>query len=117
MAASVDGRIATEGWPDTGALRREYEIVHERYEADGWICGRVTMEALAKGMRSEEEIRCEYTGGGAREDFRAPGDYDSFAFAIAKAPQSASAIAHTECYSERTDSYMPYKWAPSVPDH
>jgi len=82
MMASVDGRIVVDGWPDSAEGRRQYELVHASYEPDGWICGRITMEPFAKGLRSEEEVAREHAGGGAREDFRAPGAYDSFAFAI-----------------------------------
>jgi riboflavin biosynthesis pyrimidine reductase len=81
MALSIDGRIVTGGWPDPAAVSKEYELVHGSYEADGWICGRVTMEPFAKGMRSEAEVARQHTGG-KREDFVAPGDHDSFAFAI-----------------------------------
>jgi len=84
MAASVDGRIVVDGWPASTAasVRREYELVHASYEADGWICGRVTMEPFAGGVRAEAEVAREHTSGAARADFRAPGDFDSFAFAI-----------------------------------
>jgi riboflavin biosynthesis pyrimidine reductase len=82
MAASVDGRIVVDKWPDSDAVRREYDLVHASYEADGWICGRVTMEPFAKRVRSEAEVAREYAGAAPREDFRAAGDYDSFAFAI-----------------------------------
>lgn len=81
MMASVDGRIVVDGWPDSGEARREYEQVHAGYEADGWICGRVTMEPFAGGVRSEAEVAREHHGA-PREDFRAPGEHDSFAFAI-----------------------------------
>jgi len=84
MAASLDGRIVVDGWPESVALavRREYERVHASYEADGWICGRVTMEPFAKRMRSEADVAREYSGTTGREDFRAPGDFETFAFAI-----------------------------------
>jgi 2,5-diamino-6-(ribosylamino)-4(3H)-pyrimidinone 5'-phosphate reductase len=81
MMASVDGRIDVEGWPDTGEGRRQYEQVHAGYDADGWICGRITMEPFAGGVRSEAEVAREHDGA-PREDYRAPGDHDSFAFAI-----------------------------------
>jgi riboflavin biosynthesis pyrimidine reductase len=84
MAASVDGRIAVDGWPASvaSAVRREYEAVHASYEADGWICGRVTMEPFAGAVRSGAEVAREHTPGAPREDFEAPGEHDSFAFAI-----------------------------------
>src|SRR3712207_2062746 len=83
MAASTDGRIVVDGWPDAvaAAVRREYEQVHAGYEADGWICGRVTMEPFAGGTRAAAEVAREHSGA-PREDYQAPGDFDSFAFAI-----------------------------------
>lgn len=84
MASSVDGRIVVNGWPADAAtaVRREFEAIHASYEADGWICGRVTMEPFARATRSEEDIAREHTGGTIREDFRAPGDFASYAFAV-----------------------------------
>lgn len=83
MAASIDGRIVVDGWPRalSGTVSRHYEQVHADYEAGGWICGRVTMEPFAKRVRSEAEVAREHRGP-SREDFIAPGDHDSFAFAI-----------------------------------
>lgn len=57
-------------------------LVHASYEPDGWLCGRVTMEPFAGGMRSEEEVAREGAGGASREDLVAPGEYNSFAFAL-----------------------------------
>ena len=84
MATSVDGRIVVDGWPSSAAaaVRRQYEEVHASYEAEGWMCGRVTMEPFAGGARPETEVAREYTSGTPRDDFVAPGNYDSFAFAI-----------------------------------
>lgn len=57
-------------------------MVHKSYAPDGWICGRVTMEQhFAQGLRSEAEVAREHHGA-PREDFRAPGEHDSFAFAV-----------------------------------
>lgn len=83
MAASADGRIVVDGWPDANAaaVRREYEAIHESYEAEGWVCGRVTMEPFAGGVRPEADVAREH-GAGPREDFTAPGEHESFAFAI-----------------------------------
>jgi riboflavin biosynthesis pyrimidine reductase len=82
MMVSVDGRIDTSGWPLSAESRRQYELVHASYEADAWMCGRVTMEPFAKRVRSEAEVAREHPGGTPREDFLAPGKHDSFAFAI-----------------------------------
>ncbi len=84
MTTSIDGRIVVDGWPASvsAAARKQYEELHARYDAEGWICGRVTMEPFARGVRSDAEIALEHSGGAAREDFRAPGEHESFAFAI-----------------------------------
>jgi len=55
MGTSIDGRlhpsrftVAAKGIsPDV--LRGHYERVHDRFDADGWIVGRVTMCEMAKG--------------------------------------------------------------------
>jgi 2,5-diamino-6-(ribosylamino)-4(3H)-pyrimidinone 5'-phosphate reductase len=82
MFASVDGRIVVDGWPVSREGRRQYEEVHVSYEPDAWMCGRITMEPFAGGLRSEVDVAREYVGGAGREEFIAPGEYDSFAFAI-----------------------------------
>lgn len=82
MATSVDGRIVVEGWPSAAEQRREYEKVHSSYDADGWMCGRVTMEPFAGAVRSDTEVAQLHQGEGAREDFIAQGDHESFAFAL-----------------------------------
>jgi riboflavin biosynthesis pyrimidine reductase len=82
MVMSIDGRIVTGGWPISAEGSRQYELVHASYEADGWMCGRVTMEPFAKHVRSEEEIAHERPSGPPREDYVAAGEHDSFAFAI-----------------------------------
>jgi 2,5-diamino-6-(ribosylamino)-4(3H)-pyrimidinone 5'-phosphate reductase len=84
MAVSLDGRIVVSGWSAAvaSAVRRQYEEVHASYEPDAWICGRVTMEPFAGALRPEAEVAREHEGGAAREDFSAPGEFESFAFAI-----------------------------------
>ena len=85
MMTSVDGRIVVRGWPLSAEGRKQYDLIHASYDADAWICGRVTMEPFAKRVRSEAEIAREPVrndGAVPRDDFRAPGDHDSFAFAI-----------------------------------
>jgi riboflavin biosynthesis pyrimidine reductase len=82
MIASLDGRILTDGWPLSDDGRREYEAVHESYDPDAWICGRVTMEEhFAQGLRPDAEIAREHHGA-PRDDYRAPGEHQSFAFAV-----------------------------------
>jgi len=85
MMASVDGRIVTDDWPLSDTERAEYERVHQSYEADGWLVGRVTLERhFAAGTRSDAEVAREYHGP-PRADFVAPGaagEQASFAFAV-----------------------------------
>ena len=81
MATSIDGRIVVDGWPDSPAVRREYEEIHAAYEADAWMCGRITMEPLAGAARSDADVKREYVGP-SRDDHIAPGSHDSFAVAI-----------------------------------
>ena len=85
MLVSVDGRIVTDDWPLADAERAEYERVHESYEADGWLVGRVTLERhFAAGTRSDAEVAREHDGP-PREDFiatAAAGGHASFAFAV-----------------------------------
>jgi riboflavin biosynthesis pyrimidine reductase len=85
MVAAIDGRIVAGDWPLAAEARRQYELVHASYEPDAWMCGRITMEPFAKRIRPEAEVarECPPGGGGApREDFVAPGDHDTFAFAV-----------------------------------
>jgi 2,5-diamino-6-(ribosylamino)-4(3H)-pyrimidinone 5'-phosphate reductase len=82
MLTSIDGRIVTSGWPLSAGARKQYELVHASYDADGWMCGRITMEPFAKALRADAEIAREHTGGAPREDFVAPGTHDAFAFAV-----------------------------------
>jgi riboflavin biosynthesis pyrimidine reductase len=90
MTTSVDGRIVVDGWPAAvvGPVRRAYEQIHTSYDADGWLCGRVTMEPFAKHVRSEQEVAREHPSlrsgqrPPAREDFVAPGDFEAYAFAL-----------------------------------
>ena len=82
MMTSLDGRILTDGWPLSPEGREQYEQVHATYEPDGWLCGRVTMEQhFAQGTRPDADVKREYSGT-PREDFIAPGEHDSFAFAL-----------------------------------
>lgn len=82
MATSLDGRIVVDGWPSAADVRGEYEQVHASYDADGWMCGRITMEPFAGAVRSDAEVAREYRGASTREDFVAEGDHESFAFAV-----------------------------------
>jgi riboflavin biosynthesis pyrimidine reductase len=82
MLAAIDGRIVTDGWPLSADGRRQYELVHATYEPDGWLCGRVTMQAhFATGARPHAEVARTHDGP-PRDDFVATGDFSAYAFAI-----------------------------------
>jgi len=55
MGTSIDGRLHPSRFtaPAAGVsrdvLRGHYERVHDRFDADGWIIGRVTLNEMAKG--------------------------------------------------------------------
>ena len=82
MMASVDGRIVVDGWPISFEERLEYDRVQASYDAEGWLCGRVSMAPFAGKLRPEAEVASDRKGGAPREDFRAPGTQASFAFAV-----------------------------------
>jgi riboflavin biosynthesis pyrimidine reductase len=48
MMSSVDGRSLTDGWHLDYASDL-YERTAATFEADGWICGRVTMQEISHG--------------------------------------------------------------------
>ena len=82
MTMSIDGRIVTGGWRLSSEERRQYELVHESYRPDAWVCGRVTMEPFAKAVRADSDVVRERTDRSPRDDYRAPAAKGRFAFAI-----------------------------------
>jgi len=55
MGTSIDGRLHPSRFTSAAAgisrevLRSHYERIHDAFDADGWIIGRVTMNEMAKG--------------------------------------------------------------------
>src|SRR5437868_14544459 len=55
MMSSIDGRLFVDRWttPAVGikatTLRGHYDDVASRFESDGWIVGRKTMEEIIQG--------------------------------------------------------------------
>ena len=55
MGTSIDGGLHPSRFTQAPAgvsaeaLRRHYEAIHDRFEAEGWIVGRKTMAEMAKG--------------------------------------------------------------------
>ncbi|HEX2831594.1 MAG TPA: RibD family protein [Thermoanaerobaculia bacterium] len=77
MAPSLDGRIVTTHWENTGAVTKEYERTASTLKGDAWIIGRVSMEPYA-GKTRVPRRKVEPI---PREDFIA-GKADSYAIAI-----------------------------------
>lgn len=85
MMSSIDGRILTANWGSkyqSLGLNKIYETIHESFDADAWLCGRVTMEKdFTDGAKpiikpGHHEIE--------RLDFVGDRNADSFAIAIDK---------------------------------
>jgi 5-amino-6-(5-phosphoribosylamino)uracil reductase len=61
MGTSIDGRLHPSRFtvPAAGnsreVLRGHYERVHDQFNADGWIIGRVTLNEMAKGTERQIE--------------------------------------------------------------
>src|SRR5476649_2848878 len=55
MMSSVDGRSLTDGW-NLDFASDLYETTAATFEADGWICGRVTMQEIAHGTDYPKEL-------------------------------------------------------------
>jgi 2,5-diamino-6-(ribosylamino)-4(3H)-pyrimidinone 5'-phosphate reductase len=49
MIMSLDGRIASSRWQLSQEGRAEYEATGAIYQANAWMCGRITMAAFAQG--------------------------------------------------------------------
>jgi 2,5-diamino-6-(ribosylamino)-4(3H)-pyrimidinone 5'-phosphate reductase len=79
MLMSMGGRIVTTGWNLSPAGRAEYEATAATYQANAWICGRVTMAAFAQGPAL---VPPSATPALAKTDYTAPGTHTSYAIAI-----------------------------------
>lgn len=62
MTSTVDGRLRTARWTKPAAgiseemLSGYYNDIHERFDADGWLVGRTTMEEFVDGIARDIEI-------------------------------------------------------------
>ncbi len=79
MIASLDGRIVSSRWNLSPEGRAEYETTAATYQANAWMCGRITMAAFAHGTGPAPA-----SGGPpiSRTDFIAPHTQTSYAVAI-----------------------------------
>lgn len=79
MLASVDGRIATTDWQLSPDGRKEYERTAATYQAEAWMCGRVTMAAYARGTTSAAQ---SHSSAIPKADFIAPNASPPYAVAL-----------------------------------
>lgn len=79
MVSSLDGRIITKHWPDDQRAKLGvYEQVHDTFNVDAWLVGRVTMAHYEKGEPNPVKAESAYP----RSNWRAP-NADSGSYAIA----------------------------------
>jgi 2,5-diamino-6-(ribosylamino)-4(3H)-pyrimidinone 5'-phosphate reductase len=79
MIMSLDGRIASSRWQLSAEGRAEYEATAAVYQANGWMCGRVTMAAFAGG---DMHVPGAETHAVSKTDHIAPHSETSYAVAI-----------------------------------
>ena len=80
MISSLDGRIIVQRWGDSTPGRADYETTAATFEAQAWLCGRVTMEKdFTKGRQPDlQPVPAPLD----RADFVAPHQAESFAVAV-----------------------------------
>jgi riboflavin biosynthesis pyrimidine reductase len=78
MMSSVDGRSLTDGWHLDFASDL-YESTAATFKADGWICGRVTMQEIAHGKDYPKGMAKQPI---ARTNHFAKRDADQYAISI-----------------------------------
>jgi 2,5-diamino-6-(ribosylamino)-4(3H)-pyrimidinone 5'-phosphate reductase len=80
MMTSLDGRIIVQRWGPAVPGRHEYEDTAATFEAQAWLCGRVTMEKdFTHGRQPELPAVASPLD---RTDFVAPHGASSFAIAV-----------------------------------
>ena len=80
MITSLDGRIIVQRWGDSTPGRAEYETTAATFNAQAWLCGRVTMEKdFTKGRQPDLQPVAAPLD---RVDFVAPHGAASFAIAV-----------------------------------
>lgn len=79
MIMSLDGRIASSRWKLSTKGQAEYEAAAATYDADAWMCGRITMAAFAHGSPPASGLD---THAIPKTDYIAPHSATSYAVAI-----------------------------------
>jgi riboflavin biosynthesis pyrimidine reductase len=79
MIASLDGRIVSSRWNLSQEGRAEYEATAASYQANAWMCGRITMAAFARGTETPPTSSAPPI---PKTDFIAPHTQTSYAIAL-----------------------------------
>jgi riboflavin biosynthesis pyrimidine reductase len=79
MMTSLDGRIATSRWNLSAEGRAEYEATAAIYQANAWMCGRITMSGYAQGTGPAPVSDAPAT---PKTDYIAPHAETSYAIAL-----------------------------------
>jgi 2,5-diamino-6-(ribosylamino)-4(3H)-pyrimidinone 5'-phosphate reductase len=79
MIMSLDGRIVSSRWKLSPEGRAEYEATAATYQANAWMCGRVTMAAFAHGMAPAPGLDASAI---PKTDYIAPHPQNSYSVAI-----------------------------------
>jgi 2,5-diamino-6-(ribosylamino)-4(3H)-pyrimidinone 5'-phosphate reductase len=79
MIMSLDGRIVSSRWNLSDEGREEYENTAANYQANAWMCGRITMSGFAKGSAPAPSSN---EPGIHKTDYIAPHTETSFAIAL-----------------------------------
>jgi len=79
IVPSVDGRIVTSGWGLSPRVLREYDRTAQRFDADAWMVGRISMQPYAGRSRLPRRGRSRAV---PRTDFIARRDAASYAIAL-----------------------------------
>ncbi len=81
MVTSIDGKTTGKFFESSWPAGDEYERIHREYDADAWLCGRVTMEEnFTGGLASDLTGKPSEPLG--RDDYVAVADARRFAVAI-----------------------------------
>src|SRR5580698_3536612 len=78
MITSLDGRIVSSRWNLSEEGRAEYENTAATYEANAWMCGRITMAGFARGVGPAPTTSSSAI---PKTDYIAPHTQTSFAIA------------------------------------
>jgi 2,5-diamino-6-(ribosylamino)-4(3H)-pyrimidinone 5'-phosphate reductase len=79
MITSLDGRIVSSRWNLSEEGRAEYENTAAIYEANAWMCGRITMAGFARGVGPAPATNSLPIG---KTDYVAPHTQTSYAIAL-----------------------------------